>query len=235
MRLSHDTFIKSHANVRLTEALTMYFVATKTTILVPCVFDVIAIESRIFILMEFINAPLLAQEWHKLSGEERLKIMSQLRDYMLQLRNLEPPHPGRIKAVDGTGCFDIRQESKLFGPFKTVEEYHKFLGHINIRKADHWVQYSPHFEKCEGQKYKTVFSHCKITLCNILVKEGRIVGLVDWEFAGWYPEYWEYTRGYFSNLDCPGWWDLFQQITDKYDDELAVKHDLAAEFPQIGL
>lgn len=25
-------------------------------------------------------------------------------------------------------------------------------------------------------------------------EEGRITGIVDWEEAGWYPEYWEYVK-----------------------------------------
>lgn len=26
---------------------------------------------------------------------------------------------------------------------------------------------------------------------------GKISGVVDWECAGWYPEYWEYTKAHF--------------------------------------
>ncbi len=27
---------------------------------------------------------------------------------------------------------------------------------------------------------------------------GRVTGIVDWECAGWYPEYWEYTKAHFA-------------------------------------
>jgi Ser/Thr protein kinase RdoA (MazF antagonist) len=38
------------------------------------------------------------------------------------------------------------------------------------------------------------FTHGDIKHHNILVdEEGHITGLLDWESAGWYPEFWEYT------------------------------------------
>lgn len=62
--------------------------------------------------------------------------------------------------------------------------------------------------KCNGLSYvdgkdlpsilprsnKSVFTHGDIAPRNILVdKSGRILGLIDWENAGWYPDYWEYA------------------------------------------
>jgi thiamine kinase-like enzyme len=48
-----------------------------------------------------------------------------------------------------------------------------------------------------------VFAHGDIAARNILVRDGRIVALLHWEHAGWYPEYWEYVftlRG-MDNID----------------------------------
>ncbi len=41
----------------------------------------------------------------------------------------------------------------------------------------------------------SVSTHGDIAPRNILVDEsGRITGIIDWELAGWYPEYWEYAN-----------------------------------------
>lgn len=51
--------------------------------------------------------------------------------------------------------------------------------------------------------YTIVFTHADITARNIIIRNGCIVALLDWEFAGWYPEYWKYAfalRG-MANLD----------------------------------
>lgn len=35
-----------------------------------------------------------------------------------------------------------------------------------------------------------------------MVKDARIVGIIDWEMSGFYPKYWEYVNGYlYANFD----------------------------------
>lgn len=41
--------------------------------------------------------------------------------------------------------------------------------------------------------HSIVFTHGDLNMLNILVRDGRIVALLDWESAGFYPEYWEYA------------------------------------------
>lgn len=49
--------------------------------------------------------------------------------------------------------------------------------------------------KAYNIQHKIVFTHADINMRNVLVNEnGRISGIVDWECAGWFPEYWEYTK-----------------------------------------
>jgi hypothetical protein len=33
----------------------------------------------------------------------------------------------------------------------------------------------------------------------------NVVGIVDWEFSGWYPHYWEYTSAWYGNLTRIDW------------------------------
>lgn len=35
---------------------------------------------------------------------------------------------------------------------------------------------------------------------NILVENGHISGIIDWEQAGWYPEYWEYVKAMWGSI-----------------------------------
>jgi Ser/Thr protein kinase RdoA (MazF antagonist) len=65
-----------------------------------------------------------------------------------------------------------------------------------------------------------VFSHRDLTPRNILVHEGKISGLVDWEDSGWYPEYWEYVK-FFQRPADKGWKDYAEDIfPEYYHDEL---------------
>jgi hypothetical protein len=37
---------------------------------------------------------------------------------------------------------------------------------------------------------------------NILVEGETITAILDWEFAGWYPQYWEYTSAMGPAMAC---------------------------------
>jgi len=41
--------------------------------------------------------------------------------------------------------------------------------------------------------HRILFTHGDLKPHNILVKDGHITGFLDWESAGWYPDYWDFT------------------------------------------
>ncbi|EZF43583.1 hypothetical protein H113_02868 [Trichophyton rubrum MR1459] len=51
------------------------------------------------------------------------------------------------------------------------------------------------FSLAEFHKF---FTHADLSPSNIMVKDGKITAIIDWEFAGWFPEYWEYTKIYYG-------------------------------------
>ena len=57
---------------------------------------------------------------------------------------------------------------------------------------------------------RIVLSHCDLTPRNILVQDGKIQGLVDWENSGWFPKYWEYVRFFQRSADKD--WKLYAEI-----------------------
>lgn len=82
--------------------------------------------------------------------------------------------------------------------------YHKYVSLKGHRLAP--ARYSSTSETANEEKVRSArklqslqrpgvkFTHGDIKHHNILVDEdGHITGLLDWESAGWYPEFWEYT------------------------------------------
>ena len=67
------------------------------------------------------------------------------------------------------------------------------------------------------------------------MRDGKIVARIDWQFAGWYPEYWEYTKAHFGLVDMPDWYAEFQSAVTRYDDELAAERALWQQFDQPGM
>ncbi|RDB23486.1 hypothetical protein Hypma_008957 [Hypsizygus marmoreus] len=176
------------------EVLNMKYIAEHTTIPVPHVQDHFSRKGRCYLIMDYIHAPSLDFVWHRFSRLEKSCLLAQLHQFLTQLRNLTPPHPGYVEAAGGLPCYDVRLDRKPFGPFTSVQDFHEWLGHGYMRTADEHREYRPIFEACAKRSYKTVFTHGDIAPRNILVKGAKIVGLIDWDTSGWYPEYWEYAR-----------------------------------------
>lgn len=69
-----------------------------------------------------------------------------------------------------------------------------------------------------------VLTHNDFAPRNILVQGSKVVAIVDWEFSGYYSEYWEYNKA----LWRPAWdsaWikeGLVERVLDPYLKEAAV-------------
>lgn len=68
--------------------------------------------------------------------------------------------------------------------------------------------------------HRLTFSHADLSQHNFIVRDNKIAGLIDWEFAGWFPEYWEYIK-FFDRPSHRDWYDYADVIfSQNYDKEL---------------
>ncbi|KAE8370383.1 hypothetical protein BDV27DRAFT_140558 [Aspergillus caelatus] len=51
---------------------------------------------------------------------------------------------------------------------------------------------------------------------NIIVNNGHISGIVDWEFSGWYPKYWEFSKALYVWKWQNDWTDYLLQVLEPY-------------------
>jgi serine/threonine protein kinase len=233
LQLDRRRFIKRGTRVRITEAKTMEFIAANTTIPVPRVLDTFTYNGTPYIIMEYVEAFVLEDVWPKMTTEEKLSCMDQLKGYLQQLRELICPEPGKVQAVDGSGCWDDRLNVGEFGPYDSHEEFNAAVFHQFVREhPESYPEAEEPLKKIQGKAWRTVFTHGDLGPHNILWKNGKIVSIIDWEHAGWFPEYWEYTRTYFG-CRLNSWWEAYQSITETYPDELAVERLLASYFVRI--
>ena len=98
---SQQLFLKFGPRVRLTEAVASEFIAIHTSIPVPGVIDVFKYDGSVYIIQEFIDAPMLLKVWRKLGLDDRKRCMIQLKGYIEQLRSLVPPEPGKVQSMTG--------------------------------------------------------------------------------------------------------------------------------------
>ncbi|KAK2813407.1 hypothetical protein FQN50_000723 [Emmonsiellopsis sp. PD_5] len=94
-----------------------------------------------------------------------------------------------ITSTLGGPAYDHQFEDKQCGPFSSTVEF-----------ADSLTQYlqdqrgKPPLAALYKPDYRVFFTHSDLHHTNIFVEAGRLSGVIDWEHAGFKPEYWEYTR-----------------------------------------
>lgn len=70
--------------------------------------------------------------------------------------------------------------------------------------------------------HQIVFTHRDLRLHNIMVNDGSVSGVLDWEFSGWYPEYWEFSKALYIWKWQNDWTDYLVQILQPSYAEYAV-------------
>jgi aminoglycoside phosphotransferase len=192
LMLTKDLCVKYGARLDLVEAQTMIYVAKNTGIPVPKVYFAFTHKGCTFILMERIRGEMAAKNWVWRSQSSKTKVHEDLKKMILELRNLST-QSSHIASVTGGPFWDGRLygATERHGPFKNVQEFHDYLRDgIQSHKYDD-VQKLIDLHR---QDWKApTFTHGDLSSLNILVRGDDVVGIVDWETAGWYPSYWEYT------------------------------------------
>lgn len=182
------------------EAEVVRFVRERTTISVPRVHAV----TRTSITMDFVEGTTLHEAWNGLSDTARATISAQLRDYINQLRAIKGSYVGGF----GRGpALDLRHFRFEGGPFDTEAEYNDFVLADLLPACPPVVRSMAHSQL--RTDHDIVFTHGDLNAKNIMVRDGRVVAIIDWETAGFYPEYIELVKllrgpewrvGYYSAL-----------------------------------
>ena len=177
--------------------------------------------------MEFIRGSDLEEAWlgGYLSKQQKEDVPRQLAGIIDQLRGLKPPQSEVVGSVGLGECLDHRIGSSPVGPFSNHSEFHSFLRrHIPIE--DCTKVFGEDVTLCHSRQYRSVFSHADLSPRNILVADGKITAIIGWQFAGWWPEYWEYTKAHFGRKNMPEWYNKLGHIMTRYDEELAAERAL---------
>lgn len=232
--ISNRLIVKSDSFVDLTEAATMKFVATNTSVPVPKVWCSFVHKGRTYIVMEKLRGDCISTGWDGRSQESKDKLLVQLKLIMENLRLLRPPPGTGVESCTGGSLFDSRipRSTGRFGPFKTIQEFHLWLRDnfqpSEVQKPgqasqEDWDDVKAMAARQDGVWPQPVFTHGDLNPSNILVRGDEIVGIIDWEFSGWYPHYWEYTSAWCNQTMSTEWQNLLGCFLEPYDEELRME------------
>lgn len=200
------------------EALATMHVAKHTTIPVPTILDVVPHPKGACMIMTTLPGVPAGIALH--TGELPQNVFEDtMQDWLTQLRSLPTPSIDAVSSFDGGKLRSNRVTDSRFGPFPSIAAFHKFVG----SGPEHLRQFT---EKAYSKPHRICFTHGDLHLHNILTQGGKITGLLDWECAGWWPEYWDYTIAMYFHRRSPKWAMSFNNIFPQYSDELAAEVEI---------
>lgn len=153
--------------------------------------------------------------------------MRLLEDMVGEMRSIPNPKIVGVANVDGGSLYHCRLPvtpgtRRRFGPFKDVSDFHRYLRWGTEAHPDHYPE-ANELITMHKDTWPLCFTHDDLSSLNILVREGDVVGIVDWETAGWYPSYWEYTTAWNVNPQNEFWRKDIDRFFEPKPRELAME------------
>lgn len=145
-----------------------------------------------------------------LEVEEEGPWLNELGRCLDAMRAWKSPFDGnRICSVVDTCISSQRVPNHMMGPFKDERELHEYLlsaaSSHGFTSIEEYKKTLTQARQIISMPHQVVFTHGDFKAHNILVdEEGHLSGFLDWECAGWCPEYWEFTTAMRFGRDS--WW-----------------------------
>lgn len=201
------------------EASALRLVEGHTNIPAPRLIDSITRDNHTYLVMTRVPGVPLSQAIPFMSYPERKQLAMDLRAYVLEFQKIPNTNGALICDSDGGPVFDYRIPKRSAGPFDSEKDFNDYLiTQERLRGLTH------------STSHKITFTHADLNLTNILVDGNRLSGLVDFGCAGFYPEYWEFTKAKFSEFGPdPAWTNLVTAVFgDTYLEEFEAEQKLWA-------
>jgi len=191
----------------------MQYVATHTTVSLPQVHRTYRRANGLYIAMDFVVGDRFDHLWGGLNKAERRSAVESIWEHLAELRACTPsPKLGvAVGSIEGGPVRDGILGQKSVGPFATIEEFHGTLnGNPNL------VEHCGLWDISDPDRHvHSVLAHADIAPRNIIRRhsDGQFV-IIDWECAGWWPNYWEFIKWHFSDFPLlSGWVDMLDEIS----------------------
>ncbi|KZO94133.1 hypothetical protein CALVIDRAFT_539183 [Calocera viscosa TUFC12733] len=150
--------------------------------------------TKAFLLMTTARGKPLCAVEHELTPDQVTTIGLELRDYLSEMHTIPNPYKYGLCSSAG-GELDAPLFTMQNFDLQTFDDIRSFHAWLRERMQRHWPVMQPRvqpiFSKYDVQQ--TVFSHGDLSTDNIMVHDGRLAGLIDWETSGWMPAYWDYV------------------------------------------
>ncbi|KAL4993230.1 kinase-like domain-containing protein [Aspergillus recurvatus] len=200
------------------EAVNVQFLREETSIPVPTVVkDWEESDGSYFLLMERIPGAPLSSLWAGMTTDEKENIAKQTANYIMQLRKL---HSNKMQCLG---------DKPIYSAFLFPNGYGLPHGPFSSDN-DLWAEMELALEGVPDDARQQLrermpsaapytFTHGDLASVNIMVENGNLAGILDWEASGYFPVWWEFTcAGIGLGQEDKEWKILLQKYMPDFSD-----------------
>ncbi|KAJ5627282.1 hypothetical protein N7528_004709 [Penicillium herquei] len=188
------------------------------TIPAPQLVDFGEYDGKTYVIMTMIPGQQLDSVFHLMSYEERDRLTEDLVDCVAQLRRIPNNTPYRFANTVGGSIYDHRiPDNEPVGPFNDETDFNNYLLSYIGCTLDKALRENGEPISMR-QDHVSYFTHCDFHPSNILMQNGRLSGIVDWECAGYMPDYWECIKARRASWNSPPLLALFVNVFKRFGD-----------------
>ncbi|KAK5118890.1 hypothetical protein LTR62_000100 [Meristemomyces frigidus] len=209
VQVSSTELIKGPCTEQEVEA--MRYVAARTAVPLPRIHRLYRRREGLYIAMEFVRGKRLDKIWVDLDSEGKKRLVREVSGLISLMKSVPVPRGlGLVVAsIEGGVVRDGIWGPTPIGPFASFEEFRSAL-----RKNPNLIPYRHLWDRADQDDIRAVLTHADIAPRNIIRRDSDgVLVFIDWELAGWWPDYWEHIKWQFSDFPpLPGWVKLMDEM-----------------------
>ncbi|KAL3473935.1 kinase-like protein [Aspergillus californicus] len=170
--------------------------------------------NKTYIIMELLPGDTLEALLPSLNPDEKATISKLIKTAITGLRSIPPPDYfgmlNRQPFLDGV-IYVPGLSPKICGPFSNEEDLNAgLLEKLQKTESEHYIRFLQNMVNQTLKGHRPVFTHDRNGCPDFKIT------LLDWESAGWYPEFWDFCNSTVACRFKPDWLELVPNILDQY-------------------
>jgi aminoglycoside phosphotransferase len=181
---------------------------------IPRIVDSFVVGENTFTLMTKIEGDRLIDKLDTMLHEHLRVIVEDLFTVLRKLWTLQQPEQDAGKVMLSASSRGMPSPVLFFedreGPFDNILELYVHMSRHLFDSVEEFKELHPNASQIIMSD-TTVYVHADLRSHNILVNDGRLSGIVDWENSGWLPLHWQL---HVIRRSCPSTRGKFRKLLD---------------------
>ena len=193
------------------------------------------------LVSDFVQGQPLHVAWPDLSNAQRQSVKAQIHEQLQKMRSYTSPTAGRVDGQPMENFYEVIPASIAhndFGPFRSMQEFDDWCLE-RVRRLHGSIshtlwKYRLSKIRAKGSN-KFVLTHGDLSPSNFMVKDGDLLGIIDWEYSGFLPEEVEYFTLNSKWKRKDQWWlNIVNPMLAPGSDKLLKFHELVIDKGFVG-